>query len=95
MRDLILTSQEGIRKKTLAVMTRYARLRDMPANRKNRDTMISYLSGMEILAREMGVDCVCHLSGDKSRPICSCQILPGPGDRGLKLKTYTPKARRR
>lgn len=88
-------TQETVRKKALKMMTDYAKLRDMPANRKDRDLMINYLSGMELMARQFGVDCVCHLSGDKTRPLCSCKILPEPGQRGLRLKTYIPRARRR
>lgn len=75
-------SQQTIQKRALSMMTDYAKLRDMPANRKDRDVLIDYISGMELMARQMGVDCGCHLSKDKTRPLCECRLLP---ERATKL----------
>lgn len=69
-------SQAAVKKRALSMMTDYAKLRDMPANAKDRDVLIDYISGMELMARQMGVDCGCHLSKDKTRPLCECRILP-------------------
>lgn len=88
-------SQDTVRKKALNMMTHYSILRYNAPNKKERDVLTNYVSGMELMARQMGVDCTCRLTGVKGEPLCSCKILPQPGDRGLKLKTYTPRARRR